>query len=97
MLTIKLRYKQPDGDTSTLVEFPVTDEGDSFDKADKETRFAAAVAGFGMQLRRSEYKGNWTLGDVIRVAQASKGEDRFELRAEFIQLAQKASQLMGQE
>ncbi len=97
MLTIKLRYKQPDGDTSTLVEFPVTDEGDSFDKSDKETRFAAAVAGFGMQLRRSEYKGNWTLGDVIRVAQASKGEDRFELRAEFIQLAQKASQLMGQE
>ncbi|WP_372719680.1 von Willebrand factor type A domain-containing protein [Novipirellula sp.] len=97
MLTIKLRYKQPDGDTSTLVEFPVTDEGDSFDKADKETRFAAAVAGFGMQLRRSEYKGNWTLGDVIRVAEASKGEDRFELRAEFIQLAQKASQLMGQE
>ncbi|GAA5505350.1 YfbK domain-containing protein [Novipirellula caenicola] len=97
MLTIKLRYKQPDGDTSTLVEFPVTDEGDSFDKADKETRFAAAVAGFGMQLRRSEYKGNWTLGDVVRVAEASKGEDRFELRAEFIELAQKASQLMGQE
>ncbi len=97
MLTIKLRYKQPDGDTSTLVEFPVADEGNGFDKADKETQFAAAVAGFGMQLRRSEYKGNWTLSDVIRVAQASKGEDRFELRAEFIQLAQKASQLMGQE
>ncbi|WP_442510802.1 YfbK domain-containing protein [Novipirellula sp. SH528] len=97
MLTIKLRYKQPDGDTSTLVEFPVADEGNGFDKADKETQFAAAVAGFGMQLRRSEYKGNWTLSDVIRVAQASKGEDRFKLRAEFIQLAQQASRLMGQE
>ncbi|WP_052031487.1 VWA domain-containing protein [Novipirellula maiorica] len=97
MLTIKLRYKQPDGDTSTLVEFPVTDDEKGFKKADMETRFAAAVAGFGMQLRRSEYKGNWTLSDVIRVAEASKGEDRFELRAEFIQMAQKASQLMGQE
>ncbi|TWU10050.1 von Willebrand factor [Novipirellula galeiformis] len=97
MMTLKLRYKQPDGDTSTLVEFPVSDDGSDFAEADQDTRFAAAVAGFGMQLRRSEYKGNWTLSDVIRVAEQSKGEDAFELRAEFIELAQNASDLMGQE
>ncbi|MFG0262913.1 MAG: von Willebrand factor type A domain-containing protein [Novipirellula sp. JB048] len=97
LMTLKLRYKQPEGDTSTLVEFPVADDGEGFDDADLDTRFAAAVAGFGMQLRRSEYKGDWTLGDVIRVAKQSQEEDRLGLRAEFIELAQKASELMGQE
>ena len=57
MMTLKLRYKQPDGDTSTLVEFPVVDEGGTFEEADDDVRFAAAVAGFGMQLRRSPYAG----------------------------------------
>ncbi|TWT80109.1 von Willebrand factor [Planctomycetes bacterium CA13] len=96
-MTMKLRYKQPDADESTLVEFPVSDDGKSFNKADVDTKFAAAVAGFGMQLRRSEYRGNWTLSDVIRVAESAKGTDPGELRAEFVELAQKASMLMGEE
>ncbi len=97
MLTLKLRYKQPDGDTSTLVEFPVVDEGGKFKDADVDVRFAAAVAGFGMQLRRSEYAGNWTLNEVLKAAQEAKGEDKYELRAEFVELVRKAKELMGQE
>ena len=97
MMTLKLRYKAPDGDTSTLVEFPVTDDGGTFDDAEKDFRFTAAVAGFGMQLRRSEYRGSWTLRDVRQVAEQSKGEDEHGLRTEFIELVDKASQLMGQE
>ena len=97
MMTLKLRYKQPDGDTSTLVEFPVTDDGGKFKDADDDVRFAAAVAGFGMQLRRSEYAGSWTLSDVLKVAQDAKGEDKYELRAEFVELVRKAKELMGQE
>ena len=96
MMTLKLRYKGPDEDTSMLVEFPVTDRGDDFAGADKDVRFAAAVAGFGMQLRRSEFKGNWTLSDVQAVAQESKGEDKKGMRSEFIELVKKASQLIGQ-
>ncbi len=95
-ILIKLRYKLPDSDVSTLVEFPVQDEGKSFDAADRQTQFAAAVAGFGMQLRRSEYKGSWTLSDVIRVATQSKGEDENGLRGEFIEMAKKAKSLMGE-
>ncbi len=97
MMTLKLRYKAPDGETSTLVEFPVTDDGIEFVDADKDVRFAAAVAGFGMQLRRSEYKGSWTLSDVQKIAENSKGEDEHGLRSEFVELVKKASELMGQE
>lgn len=97
LMTLKLRYKQPDGDTSSLVEFPVIDDDLQFENSDSNVQFAAAVAGFGMQLRRSEYAGSWTLADVIEVAQAAKGEDLNGLRTEFVQLAQIASRLMGQE
>ena len=97
MATLKLRYKEPDGDTSTLVEFPVEDEGKRFKAADTQTQFAAAVAGFGMQLRRSDYRGDWTLSDVIRVANTNKGKDPNGLRAEFIKMAQQAANLMGQQ
>jgi Ca-activated chloride channel family protein len=97
LMTLKLRYKQPDGDTSSLVEFPVIDDDLQFENSDSNVQFAAAVAGFGMQLRRSEYAGSWTLADVIEVAQAAKGEDLNGLRTEFVQLAQIANRLMGQE
>ncbi len=96
-LTIKLRYKEPDGDTSTLVEFPVTDDGEKFGSADIDTRFAAAVASFGMQLRRSEYAGSWTMTDVLKVAESSKGDDKNSLRSEFVELVGKAQELMGQQ
>jgi Ca-activated chloride channel family protein len=98
MMTLMLCYKQPDGDTSEEeVEIPVTDEGGDFDQADHDLRFAAAVAGFGMQLRGSEYAGNWTLSDVLKVAEDAKGEDEYGLRAEFVELVSKASELMGQQ
>lgn len=96
-LTIKLRYKAPDGDTSQLVQFPVTDAGKSFADADIDIRFAAAVAGFGMKLRRSEYAGNWTYADVEAAAAGATGSDPYGLRAEFIELVRKAAQLTGQE
>ena len=97
MMKLKLRYKQPEGNTSALVEFPVKNDSVPFTSADQDVRFAAAVAGFGMQLRRSEYKGNWTLSDVRQVAESALGEDPHSLRAEFVELVNKASELMGEE
>ncbi len=96
-LTVKLRYKAPTGDKSTLVEFPVKDSGQDFSAADEDVRFAVAVAGFGMKLRRSEYAGSWTLADVQAVAEKAIGHDKFGLRAEFLQLVRKAAALSGQE
>ena len=50
-----------------------------------------------MQLRHSQYAGNWTLSDVKKVATSAKGEDDYELRGEFVELVNKASDLMGEQ
>lgn len=57
LLTVSLRYKEPDKDTSKLLEYPVTDTAYTAEMPEN-LRFASAVAEFGMVLRDSEYKGN---------------------------------------
>ena len=92
-LTLHLRFKPPQGDTSTELVQELVDEGESFADADADFRFAAAVAGFGMQLRDSEHAGRWTYDDVIEVARSAKGSDPHGLRAEMVELAEKARSL----
>ena len=93
MLTLKLRYKAPDGDVSTLREFPFKDTGRRFDQSTRDFRFAAAVAGYGMILRDSPHRGsaNWAL--VHELAIEGKGDDRDGYRAEFVGLVEKARAL----
>ena len=93
MLTVKLRYKKPDGDKSELVERAVTDTDGKFENAPVDLKFAAAVAEFGMILRDSEYKGNGTFGAVLEWAQEGKGSDANGYRAGFIELVRKAQAL----
>jgi Ca-activated chloride channel family protein len=93
LLTLKLRYKQPDGDTSRLLEFPVTDDGKSFAQASTDFKFAAAVAEFGMLLRDSQYKGDANYSNVLELAQSAKGSDPDGYRSEFITLVHKAQEL----
>lgn len=95
MLTVKVRYKKPDGDVSALVEFPTRDEGKSWEQASDDFRFAASVAALGMILRDSPHKGSATLADVQAWAEAGLGEDRFGYRKSFIDLARQAQQIMG--
>jgi Ca-activated chloride channel family protein len=94
MLTVKLRYKKPDGDKSELLERAVTDDSGDFAKAAPDFKFAAAVAEFGMLLRESEHKGNGTFGAVLEWAQEGKGRDSNGYRAGFIELVRKAQKLM---
>src|SRR5437588_716674 len=93
MLTVKLRYKKPDGDKSELIERPVTDSNAAFAAASPDFKFAAAVAEFGMILRDSEHKGNGTFGAVLEWAQEGKGSDTSGYRAGFIELVRKAQAL----
>lgn len=95
LLTLKMRYKQPDGDESTLVQFPAEDSGRTFEAADDDFRFAAAVAGFGMLLRDSPYKGAWTFAAVEQTAREAQGEDAHGFRSEFVRMVQKAAQVAG--
>jgi Ca-activated chloride channel family protein len=94
-LTLKLRYKEPDGDTSTLIESVVKDGNASYARASEDFRFATAVAGFGLLLRDSQFKGNLTWGAVLELAQASRGTDETGYRAEFIELVKKAQSIGG--
>ena len=44
MLTLRVRYKQPDADTSTRMDVPLVDRGRHFARATADFRFAASVA-----------------------------------------------------
>ena len=85
-LTIKLRYKKPDGDTSMLLEKPVRGYINDIEDASDNLRFAAAVSEFGMILRDSEFKGNATLEGAARLARSARGEDEDGYRSELIRL-----------
>lgn len=86
LLTIKVRYKKPDGYTSMLMEKPVKGRADEIDDASENLRFAAAVAEFGMILRGSEYKGTSTLEGAAALARSARGDDEDGYRSELIRL-----------
>ena len=94
-MTIKLRYKQPDADESQLLSVVLKDEGTPLAATSDNFRFAASVAGFGMLLRDSKYKGDCTYQQVIDLAKNSKGADKNGYRAEYINLVGLARDLTG--
>ncbi len=93
LLTLKMRYKQPESDTSSKLEWPVKDEGKSFAKATKDTQFAAAVASFGMLLRGSEHAGDATIDAVLEIAASATGDDPKGERAELLDVVRAAKRL----
>lgn len=90
MMTVKVRYKQPDGDISRLVSVPVLGRDTA---PARHLGFAAAVAQFGMLLRDSPFRGDATWADAVRLARSHRGEDREGYRAEFIRLVGLAASL----
>ncbi|MCA1963582.1 MAG: von Willebrand factor type A domain-containing protein [Prosthecobacter sp.] len=90
-LTVKLRYKEPTGSTSKLLEVPVKDHAPAIEKTDPEFQFTAAVAGFGLLLRESSYAGQLTWDQVRQLARQGKGTDPQGYRGEFLQLIEKAA------
>jgi Ca-activated chloride channel family protein len=93
LLTLKLRYKEPEGETTKLLEYPLKDRGHSFHSASADFQFAAAVASFGMILRGSEHRGSSNLAAVAEIASAALGNDQGGYRAEFLDLVRKAQAL----
>jgi Ca-activated chloride channel family protein len=93
LMTVKLRYKEPDGDESKLIEVPVQDSGATFAQSSDDFAFAASVAAFGMLLRHSEHVGPMTFAAVAEFAEGAKGQDLYGYRAEFIDLVRKAESI----
>jgi Ca-activated chloride channel family protein len=96
LMTLKIRYKEPAGETSKLMEVAVTDSQKSLLTASVDFRFAAAVAELGMILRGSPYQGTSTYASVIELADASRGTDPSGYRREFVELVRKARTLANQ-
>ncbi|MFI5336593.1 MAG: von Willebrand factor type A domain-containing protein [Opitutales bacterium] len=96
MLTVKVRYKEPAGEVSNRLEFPLRDEGRQFADASTDFKFAAAVASFGMILRDSPHKGAATLTEVAAWAQDGTGRDPGGYRSEFIGLVKQAEGTHGE-
>lgn len=83
LMTVKIRYKMPDGNESILSEYPVSAE---ITEMTEDFKFASAVAMFGMILNDSEYKGTSTLDNVIDLARQGIENDPYGIRNEFVQL-----------
>lgn len=94
LLTVKLRYKQPDGSTSTKFEKAVKGKVLDQESTTESFRFSAAVAEFGLILRNSQYKNDASIEDVIKLAQHSRGEDPEGYRGEFLQIVKTAESLI---
>lgn len=94
-MTVKIRYKQPEGDVSSKLEIPVTHTEKAMEQASPEWQFSAAVAGFGLLLRDSPFKGtlDWEL--VRKLALAGKGTDALGYRGEFLRLIDQARGLQS--
>lgn len=96
MLTLKLRYKEPAGEKSKLLQTTVTTQTIAPEKLSDNYKFSAAVATYGMLLRNSEFKGSANYSQVLELAQQARGKDEDGNRIEFINLV-KAVQLMGRQ
>lgn len=90
LVTLKLRYKQPEGDKSTLLVDVVKNKPINIAETSNNFRFAAAVSEFGMLLRTSKHLNGLTWKDAIRLASDAKGKDMEGYRGEMIRLMQSA-------
>ncbi|QSE97821.1 vWA domain-containing protein [Fulvivirga lutea] len=88
LMTVKLRYKKPDGDTSKLIVKTINDDKKSMDDTSDNFRWSAAVAAFGMQLRDSDFKGDLNYLDIMNLAKSARGKDEEGYRAEFIRMVE---------
>jgi Ca-activated chloride channel homolog len=97
LMTVKLRYKKPNEDESRLLEYPAVDTGTDFGHASDDLKLASAVAGFGMLLRDSRYKGTLTYAGALEIAQSILPGDRSGYRKELVDLVRKAQAVQPQQ
>ncbi len=91
--TIRVRYKQPQGNESTEFRKVVKKDQRAFNLTSENYKFSSAVAMFGMLLQNSEFKGTSDYDKVMAMAQKARGEDEDGYRAEFVRLVQSMGQM----
>src|SRR5262245_7930290 len=98
LANLRLRYKQPDGATSKLLEYPVMKSSVvTNEQMSADFRFAASVAAFGQLLRGGKYLGNFGYADVESLARGGMERDPDGYRHEFLSLVKLADALAAPE
>ncbi len=93
LMTIKVRYKPPTGDSSQLLTQVIKNASPALDKTSIDFRWATAVAGYGMLLRDSPLHGALTWAMVRGLASSAIGADPDGYRKELLELVERASKL----
>lgn len=90
---LRIRYKEPEADTSRLLEWVIGAAAIRKDiaEAGKGFRFTAAVAAFAQQLRGGIITAEFDYSDIARLAQQARGEDPSAYRGEFPNLVNLAN------
>ena len=90
---VTVRYRLPGGGGRELAQ-PIRWWQGAGSVANREERFAAAVAGFGLLLRGDDaVSPSFGFDDVAQLARLSRGGDLYGRRGEFVQLAETAHSL----
>lgn len=92
VLTVKLRYKPPEGSESRLLTRVLAEPGDDAVPT-QAFRFAAAVAEFGLLLRDSPYQGASDYDHAFEEVRQTLGSDEDGRRSEFLSLIKTAKKL----
>jgi len=93
LMTVKLRYKEPNETESKLLTQGLLDRANTIETASNNLRFASAVAEFGLLLRDSRYKASASFGNVNNLVENSLGSDLKNYRTDFLDLVRKAHRL----
>ncbi|MCB9750099.1 MAG: von Willebrand factor type A domain-containing protein [Myxococcales bacterium] len=93
LMTVKVRYKPPKSDKSTLLSQVVNDADAGYKSASESFRFSAAVALYGMLLRESPERSQGTLEQAATLARGALGKDPHGDRKEFVSLVEKAASI----
>jgi len=88
LMTLKLRYKKPDGNKSKLITTTLLDKDKNWENTSDNFRWSTAVAEFGMLLRESKFSQDSDIASVIKLAKGARGEDEEGYRSEFIRLVE---------
>lgn len=87
--SMEFRYKRPGEDQSRLLSQDIDNSRKAFDASSENMKFTASLAGFGMLLKESEFKGNLTVEDVKEWGNNSRSHDPNGFREEYIELIDK--------
>jgi Ca-activated chloride channel family protein len=95
---LQVRYKDPEGTQSKLLQFPILKSQikELSGQTTEDFRFVSAVSYFAHVLRKSQFKGSYSLRDIEALASGAMSKDHEGQRREFVELVRSAAAVSGE-